>query len=161
MNIRKKNWSEKDNIYLEENYQTQNNTALGKHLRRTPEAVRKQLNKLKLKRRKKSYFKQYDRKIPKDHTIFQNLRSGRKKREKTESEVKKIESKIKIIADNNKKKKPIYHTNDLEDELVVKKYTSVYVDSRTTLTGVEVGKEKEALEAYKKMLSKGLKSKKR
>lgn len=94
-------WSEEHNTFLEDNYAFMNNEELAKainkkfskkgfELKRTPDAVRKQLNTLKLKRPKKSDIKKLDKKAGKDN-FFKNIKIGNEQRKKIEAEKERIQ----------------------------------------------------------------------
>lgn len=146
-------WTNSDREKLKNNYVLMNNNELGILLKRTPDAVRKELNNLQLTRPKKGELNKLNKYIPKDKNIFKNLENGREKREKNRKNIDKIETKIKIINEHEKKKERPYYTNDVEKKSEKKEMVMVYVDKRTSIQA-EKGKEKEALEKYKKYLEK-------
>ena len=164
MNVKKRynRWTARDRKKLRDNYLLMNNKELSILLERTPDAVRKELNNLQLKRPRKGDIAKLNKYIPKDRKIFKNLKDGRKKREKNERDIHKINKKIKTITEHERKKQKQkkYHSNGEykpgEDYEIqpLKILVDVYVDSRTTLKGIEKGKEKEALETYKQYLEK-------
>ena len=86
-----------DNLYLRENYLKMNNQELADKLQRTPDAVRKQLKKLALRRPTKAELKKMQKKKkrgkkPRPETFFTLLETGTKNRKKQLRDIAKNES---------------------------------------------------------------------
>lgn len=76
-------WEEEHNEKLRENYCSHSNEELGALIGRTADAVRKQLNKLKLRRPKKGELKELDKKAGKN-PFFDAIKKGAKARKAQE-----------------------------------------------------------------------------
>ena len=89
-------WTEADNQILRDNFCELSNEELGAMFSpgRTEDAVRKQLNKLKLRRPKKSELKELERKAGKN-PFFSSLSKGRKLRKEHEDKLRKQEKELK------------------------------------------------------------------
>ena len=85
-------WTEADNQLLRDNFCSLSNEELGAmfHPGRTEDAVRKQLNTLKLRRPKKSELKELEKKAGKN-PFFQSLSKGKKLRKENEEALRKKE----------------------------------------------------------------------
>jgi len=145
-----KRWSKKDNDYIKKYYLSKTNGHLSAKLNRTIDAVRKQLNFLKLRRMRKYEIEKLDKKVGKDKDIFKNLKQGTKRRKKRERELEKVEGKIKVIQDHKQK-------NPVSEPVKTKKEkgetTWVQINPRTRIE-VPKGKEVQGLKTYEKYLQK-------
>jgi hypothetical protein len=79
------------NKYLKDNYLSMTNEAMGKHLGRTADAVRKQLNVLNLKRPKKTEVRRHEKSARKN--FFSNLKASEERRRELKRIQKKLEKK--------------------------------------------------------------------
>lgn len=145
-----RHWTESDNSSLINNYIDKTNEELGTLLNRNPDTIRKQLNKLKLKRPLKSEIKQIEKKVKKVD-FFSNLFAGNKiyKQQKRKDDViKRKENKLKEekkwakkYLEDDKPKAFVPSTKPTKPVMVDSK-TVIYVDATLTAEQVEAVKQK-------------------
>lgn len=91
-------WSEKDRKVIKDNYLKKSNAEIAKMLKRTPESVRKEFEKLGLKRPKKSQLPKQPKKRgrkPREKNVFDAIQDGINEKKRIEREEKRIEQRKK------------------------------------------------------------------
>lgn len=95
-----KDWKKKDIEKLCANYDNMDNVELGKLLKRSPDAVRKQMNKMRLKRTLKSEVKELEKKAG-SMDFFGGLKSGNKQKHR----ILMVEQKVDRTLNNQQKER--------------------------------------------------------
>lgn len=91
---RNRPWSAPEDEKLKGLYLTNDNTELGKLFDRTPDAIRKRLNYLKLKRPTKGEVQRSSKSL---RTFLKHKKVGKKKKKQAEVQVRKEERKEKVV----------------------------------------------------------------
>ena len=93
-------WNQSDRDIIKKNYLTKTNAEIAKILDRTPESVRKEFEKLKLKRPTKSQEQKQPKKLgrkPRKKNVFDAIQNGINERKRIEKEIKKEENRRKRL----------------------------------------------------------------
>lgn len=152
-------WSEEENKKLTLEYEQYSNEELGLMYDRSADGIRKQLNKLYLKRTKKSDIRILDAKAGK-HNFFESLRKGKTQRKNIVSLEKKKDKKQQNIIKERKWAeefigKPIKSVSKNYDDETGKVW--VQLDSKTRAL-VTAGQEEEFKEMYQRKQEEKLKN---
>lgn len=93
-------WSEKDRKVIKDNYLKKSNAEIAKMLKRTPESIRKEFEKLGLKRPTKSQLPKQPKKRgrkPREKNVFDAIQDGINEKKKLEREIKRLEQRKKRL----------------------------------------------------------------
>ncbi|RUP42320.1 MAG: hypothetical protein EKK63_01705 [Acinetobacter sp.] len=125
-------WTDADNAQLLELYITKSNSEIAEIIGRTPDAVRKQLNKLTVKRPLKADLKKISKKTGKLE-FFSNLKKGHKVKQKLEIIDNNIARQTKLMKNEVEWAKKNLDIPEQKKEKPKEKEKPLRIDSRTVM----------------------------